>query len=57
MVICFASKCKVNANIGASSNPFDATEDVNQPNLSVQYAANTVKYLLLVGSISMRCVR
>ena len=42
MAIGIASKCKVNANIGASPNASDAEEEVKKLNLAVKYGADTV---------------
>ena len=42
MAIGIASKCKVNANIGASPNASDAAEEVNKLKLAVKYGADTV---------------
>jgi len=42
MCIGIASKCKVNANIGASPNSSHLDEEVDKLNLAVKYGADTV---------------
>ena len=42
MAIGIASKCKVNANIGASPNSSDINEEIEKLNLAVKYGADTV---------------
>ena len=41
MCIGIASKCKVNANIGASPNASNINEEVEKLNLAVKYGADT----------------
>ena len=47
MCIGIASKCKVNANIGASPNASNIDEEVEKLNLAVKYGADTVMDLSL----------
>ena len=49
MAIGIASKCKVNANIGASPNASDAAEEVKKLKLAVKYGADTVMDLSTGG--------
>jgi phosphomethylpyrimidine synthase len=49
MMIGIASKCKVNANIGASPNVSDLSEEVAKLNLAVKYGADTVMDLSTGG--------
>ena len=49
MCIGIASKCKVNANIGASPNSSDLDEEVAKLNLAVKYGADTVMDLSTGG--------
>ncbi|NEO34593.1 MAG: thiamine biosynthesis protein ThiC, partial [Symploca sp. SIO3C6] len=49
MAIGIASKCKVNANIGASPNSSDINEEVEKLNLAVKYGADTVMDLSTGG--------
>jgi phosphomethylpyrimidine synthase len=49
MMIGIASKCKVNANIGASPNSSDLTEEVAKLELAVKYGADTVMDLSTGG--------
>ena len=48
MAIGIASKCKVNANIGASPNASDINEEVEKLKLAVKYGADTVMDLSLI---------
>ena len=56
MAIGIASKCKVNANIGASPNASDAEEEVKKLNLAVKYGADTVMDLS-TGGVNLDEVR
>jgi phosphomethylpyrimidine synthase len=56
MAIGIASKCKVNANIGASPNASDAAEEVNKLKLAVKYGADTVMDLS-TGGVNLDDVR
>jgi len=49
MFIGIASKCKVNANIGASPNSSDINEEVEKLNLAVKYGADTLMDLSTGG--------
>ena len=49
MAIGIASKCKVNANIGASPNSSDINEEIEKLLLSVKYGADTVMDLSTGG--------
>lgn len=49
MAIGIASKCKVNANIGASPNSSDISEELEKLNLAVKYGADTVMDLSTGG--------
>ena len=49
MCIGIASKCKVNANIGASPNSSDLQEEVDKLKLAVKYGADTVMDLSTGG--------
>lgn len=49
MAIGIASKCKVNANIGASPNSSNIDEEVAKLNLAVKYGADTVMDLSTGG--------
>jgi phosphomethylpyrimidine synthase len=49
MAIGIASKCKVNANIGASPNSSDINEEIEKLNLAVKYGADTVMDLSTGG--------
>ncbi len=49
MMIGIASRCKVNANIGASPNVSDLSEEVAKLNLAVKYGADTVMDLSTGG--------
>jgi phosphomethylpyrimidine synthase len=49
MCIGIASKCKVNANIGASPNSSNLDEEVAKLNLAVKYGADTVMDLSTGG--------
>lgn len=49
MCIGIASKCKVNANIGASPNSSDIEEEVAKLHLSVKYGADTLMDLSTGG--------
>jgi phosphomethylpyrimidine synthase len=49
MCIGIASKCKVNANIGASPNSSNIDEEVEKLKLSVKYGADTVMDLSTGG--------
>jgi phosphomethylpyrimidine synthase len=49
MAIGIASKCKVNANIGASPNSSDINEEVAKLNLAVKYGADTLMDLSTGG--------
>ena len=56
MAIGIASKCKVNANIGASPNASDAAEEVKKLKLAVKYSADTVMDLS-TGGVNLDEVR
>ncbi len=56
MAIGIASRCKVNANIGASPNASDAAEEVNKLKLAVKYGADTVMDLS-TGGVNLDEVR
>ena len=56
MAIGIASKCKVNANIGASPNASDADEEVKKLKLAVKYGADTVMDLS-TGGVNLDEVR
>ena len=56
MAIGIASKCKVNANIGASPNASDAEEEVKKLKLAVKYGADTVMDLS-TGGVNLDEVR
>ncbi len=56
MAIGIASKCKVNANIGASPNASDAQEEVRKLELAVKYGADTVMDLS-TGGVNLDEVR
>ena len=56
MAIGIASKCKVNANIGASPNASDASEEVKKLQLAVKYGADTVMDLS-TGGVNLDEVR
>ena len=56
MAIGIASKCKVNANIGASPNASDAAEEVKKLKLAVKYGADTVMDLS-TGGVNLDEVR
>ena len=56
MAIGIASKCKVNANIGASPNASDASEEVKKLELAVKYGADTVMDLS-TGGVNLDEVR
>lgn len=56
MAIGIASKCKVNANIGASPNASDMAEEVNKLKLAVKYGADTVMDLS-TGGVNLDDVR
>ena len=56
MAIGISSKCKVNANIGASPNASDAEEEVKKLNLAVKYGADTVMDLS-TGGVNLDEVR
>jgi phosphomethylpyrimidine synthase len=49
MAIGIASKCKVNANIGASPNSSDLEQEVDKLRLAVKYGADTVMDLSTGG--------
>ncbi|MEM9979526.1 MAG: phosphomethylpyrimidine synthase ThiC, partial [Cyanobacteria bacterium P01_D01_bin.2] len=49
MAIGIASKCKVNANIGASPNSSDISEELDKMLLAVKYGADTVMDLSTGG--------
>ncbi|MGD1850669.1 MAG: phosphomethylpyrimidine synthase ThiC [Cyanophyceae cyanobacterium] len=49
MAIGVASKCKVNANIGASPNSSDMTEEIAKLQLAVKYGADTIMDLSTGG--------
>lgn len=52
MGIGIASKCKVNANIGASPNSSDINEELDKLKLAVKYGADTVMDLSTGGGRS-----
>jgi len=54
MCIGIASKCKVNANIGASPNSSHLDEEVDKLNLAVKYGADTVMDLSTGGEPWMK---
>ena len=56
MAIGIASKCKVNANIGASPNASDVNEELKKLNLAVKYGADTVMDLS-TGGVNLDQVR
>ena len=56
MAIGIASKCKVNANIGASPNASDMEEEVAKLHLAVKYGADTVMDLS-TGGVNLDEVR
>ncbi len=56
MAIGIASKCKVNANIGASPNASDVNEELKKLNLAVRYGADTVMDLS-TGGVNLDEVR
>ena len=56
MCIGIASKCKVNANIGASPNASNIDEEVEKLNLAVKYGADTVMDLS-TGGVNLDEVR
>ena len=56
MAIGIASKCKVNANIGASPNASDINEEVEKLKLAVKYGADTVMDLS-TGGVNLDEVR
>ncbi len=56
MAIGIASKCKVNANIGASPNASDISEELKKLNLAVKYGADTVMDLS-TGGVNLDEVR
>ncbi len=56
MAIGIASKCKVNANIGASPNASDVNEELKKLNLAVKYGADTVMDLS-TGGVNLDEVR
>ncbi|WP_461556887.1 phosphomethylpyrimidine synthase ThiC, partial [Synechococcus sp.] len=56
MAIGIASKCKVNANIGASPNASDMEEEVAKLRLAVKYGADTVMDLS-TGGVNLDEVR
>jgi phosphomethylpyrimidine synthase len=49
MMIGIASKCKVNANIGASPNSSDVNEELEKLNMAIKYGADTVMDLSTGG--------
>ncbi|MDX1977988.1 MAG: phosphomethylpyrimidine synthase ThiC [Pseudanabaenaceae cyanobacterium bins.68] len=51
MMIGIASRCKVNANIGASPNTSDLAEEVAKLQLAVKYGADTVMDLSTGGNL------
>ena len=57
MAIGIASSAKVNANIGASPNASDASEEVKKLELAVKYGADTVMDLSTGGVNLERCAR
>ena len=56
MAIGIASKCKVNANIGASPNASDVNEELKKLRLAVKYGADTVMDLS-TGGVNLDAVR
>ena len=56
MAIGIASKCKVNANIGASPNASNINEEVEKLKLAVKYGADTVMDLS-TGGVNLDEVR
>lgn len=56
MAIGIASKCKVNANIGASPNASDVNEELKKLELAVKYGADTVMDLS-TGGVNLDEVR
>jgi len=56
MAIGIASKCKVNANIGASPNASDVEEELKKLRLAVKYGADTVMDLS-TGGVNLDDVR
>ena len=56
MAIGIASRCKVNANIGASPNASDVKEELKKLNLAVKYGADTVMDLS-TGGVNLDDVR
>ena len=56
MAIGIASKCKVNANIGASPNASDVKEELTKLELAVKYGADTVMDLS-TGGVNLDEVR
>ena len=56
MAIGIASRCKVNANIGASPNASDINEEVEKLKLAVKYGADTVMDLS-TGGVNLDEVR
>ena len=56
MAIGIASKCKVNANIGASPNASDVSEELKKLELAVKYGADTVMDLS-TGGVNLDEVR
>ena len=56
MAIGIASKCKVNANIGASPNASDVNEELKKLELAVKYGADTVMDLS-TGGVNLDAVR
>ncbi|MFN7678760.1 MAG: phosphomethylpyrimidine synthase ThiC, partial [Cyanobacteriota bacterium] len=56
MAIGIASRCKVNANIGASPNASDVAEELEKLRLAVKYGADTVMDLS-TGGVNLDEVR
>ena len=56
MAIGIASRCKVNANIGASPNASDVREELEKLNLAIKYGADTVMDLS-TGGVNLDEVR
>ena len=56
MAIGIASKCKVNANIGASPNASDISEELKKLELAVKYGADTLMDLS-TGGVNLDEVR
>ena len=56
MAIGIASRCKVNANIGASPNASDVSEELKKLELAVKYGADTVMDLS-TGGVNLDEVR